>query len=672
MNWDDFLFNRFLIAIPELNFDGDFIEAARKAGIISDEKAAAYKEMASLGRSISGLRKLRNKTLLQRLLVIAPDILSVTTVNFLRRLDLIDVQTAHVLRIAMRGAQALLPNQVSEETLFYRLRKIAGSAMYNDLVDLFRNMDQKRIDAYATYLRGSKGRLDSNEAKLIRDMERRSVQMAERARGALIAARSLTQIRLEAQAASSVWGAVTVVGQGLLSEEVLLAAVRLGLIPAARFNLIRALEKYGVDAWRKGVTAFSHSGWQARALLISEGVLSYEMVDALRTADLIDNSLAALMMPAITQIRKITRGKLQTYQASTKFRVNPGESPIATFARFSADSDRAILILLQEAANDARLAALEAASTKKFGGSVRSAQQRLVENALHQQMRALWENVGHLTIFGEKQAARAALSSIDFLHDKLYPNLDREATGIALKTGARSGVDSYISREENLRQLSERVYKNTALAEGRVGREVQKALLRGTSAKEMASRVERMIKPGVPGGTSYAALRLGRTEINNAFHFTQIRYTREMPWVRGYRWNLSGSHGAPDACNTMASEDHDRLGPGVYSKANVPGKPHPQCLCYLTTVTDTSAEFEQGLRSGKYDRYLSKAANGPFGDQGTAEFNKAGASGVSSGLYSFARSAAADLSRQLGVVAASESLAFAKRTASSATRSATE
>jgi hypothetical protein len=290
-----------------------------------------------------------------------------------------------------------------------------------------------------------------------------------------------------------------------------------------------------------------------------------------------------------------------------RLRVVPGEAPIKSFARITQATDRQILKLLAEAAEESRKEAQRLLRDPSFGRKTRAAQQRLIENALHKQMRAVWEGTGHLTIFGEKEAARAALASADFLQDNLWKRSGAKG-GTFRRTiikESNNGIDAYISRAENLKDFSSRIYKNHVLARDLVSRRVNIALLRGLSAKEFADSVAGLIRPGVRGGTSYAAMRLARTEMNNAFHFSTIRYTREMPWVEGYRWNLSGSHPHLDICNTMAQKDHDRMGRGVYKKSNVPGKPHPHCFCYITTVTASSATFEKRLTNGSYDSYLA-------------------------------------------------------------------
>jgi hypothetical protein len=411
-----------------------------------------------------------------------------------------------------------------------------------------------------------------------------------------------------------------VVGEGILSDRLLKDAIRVGAISAERYELIRSLEKLGLNVWKKGVATVEYDSFAARALLMSEGILSPEMITALRVAGLISPRLALMLYPAARAIRRITRGNLERYRTGIRARVVPGEPPIRTFARLMGDHDREILRLLAEAAADARKEAERLAKTRQFGRLTRAAQQRLVERELHKQMRILWEGVGHLTIFGEKEAARAAMDSMDFLENRLWHGAGADAADIrrSLRRTAENGIDAYLSRQENLLPLSRRIYGNDLLGRNRISTAINKALLRGLSSGEFAQEVSSLIKPGVRGGVSYNALRLARTEINNAFHFSSIRYTRDQPWVEGYKWNLSGSHGSVDICNEYAQKNHDNLGRGVFKKSDVPGKPHPNCLCYITTVTAPPGKFERQLKNGSYDKYINQVEReGQFSDVST-------------------------------------------------------
>jgi hypothetical protein len=117
--------------------------------------------------------------------------------------------------------------------------------------------------------------------------------------------------------------------------------------------------------------------------------------------------------------------------------------------------------------------------------------------------------------------------------------------------------------------------------------------------------VYQYVSPTTPGGESYAAMRLARTEINNAFHERQLAGANR-PGVTGVQWNLSGSHRVPDQCNLFAQRDSHNKGPGVFPVGKVPDKPHPQCFCFLTYVTMKPAEFKRALEQGDFDDELDR------------------------------------------------------------------
>lgn len=167
---------------------------------------------------------------------------------------------------------------------------------------------------------------------------------------------------------------------------------------------------------------------------------------------------------------------------------------------------------------------------------------------------------------------------------------------------ARAGLDSYVSRSHHNFTLSERVYRNGRSGVKTVEKIINQGLLSGRSSREIAKNVRRYISPRTPGGMSYAALRLGRTELNNAFHQTSIRMAAEDPFTRALRWNLSRSHPKPDKCDEYANGTHTRgVNTGEFRIGDVPSKPHPQCLCFTTPVVISEDEFLRSLRQGKYD-----------------------------------------------------------------------
>lgn len=188
--------------------------------------------------------------------------------------------------------------------------------------------------------------------------------------------------------------------------------------------------------------------------------------------------------------------------------------------------------------------------------------------------------------------------------------IDPAAWARSLEATARRGVVSYLARGENGITLSERIYKNAALTSGRLGRLIDTGLLLGKSAREIAKDVRRFISPNAPGGMSYAAFRLGRTELNNAFHRSATDKYADTPWVDAVKWNLSGSHSRPDVCDEYAGDVHMRNGnPGEFAPGDVPGKPHPQCFCYIEPVPMDPDEFVSKFLAGGFDRDLDRLAS---------------------------------------------------------------
>ena len=100
----------------------------------------------------------------------------------------------------------------------------------------------------------------------------------------------------------------------------------------------------------------------------------------------------------------------------------------------------------------------------------------------------------------------------------------------------------------------------------------------------------------------YNALRLARTEIQQAYWKGQKISDKESDIVKGTKWNLSGSHpnyGYYEICEKRA--DHDEgLGKGVYPPGKTPWD-HPNGLCWLVSVLKEKDELISTLKN-KYNR----------------------------------------------------------------------
>ena len=102
---------------------------------------------------------------------------------------------------------------------------------------------------------------------------------------------------------------------------------------------------------------------------------------------------------------------------------------------------------------------------------------------------------------------------------------------------------------QSAKKLSDRVWGSSKLIAANLERAINTGLATGLSAKELGKTVEKFISPKYPGGASYAAFRLARTEINNAFHSMEKRRAEDSPFVDAVQWNISSSHPEKDLCD---------------------------------------------------------------------------------------------------------------------------
>lgn len=279
-------------------------------------------------------------------------------------------------------------------------------------------------------------------------------------------------------------------------------------------------------------------------------------------------------------------------------------------------------VIMERAARDIQAQILRLPAG--IGGQVRAAQLRLVLAEINQIMIDAWgKGILPTTQRGRKAAAEAAEKATQTMLSVLHAGLPDDvakAVSDGLRRTAQAGIDAEYARVP--RQLSARVYQNAALASGEVQATIRAGLISGLSAKELARNVYQFISPTTPGGASYAAERLARTEINNAFH-EQQKKGAERPGVKAAIWNLSGSHKTPDQCNVYAGQDVDNLGPGHYKSGNIPDRPHPNCLCYLTYDTLNNADFEKALKKGEFDDELDRRTKANLDRLGVKDLPKA-------------------------------------------------
>jgi len=267
------------------------------------------------------------------------------------------------------------------------------------------------------------------------------------------------------------------------------------------------------------------------------------------------------------------------------------------------DVDVAVLLRQAMVAAERELALIEGTGV---GALVRSAQLMQAVTAISHALSDLWLSMGDLLRAGQQDARTEALKQ-SFSLDKtlLYleiPPGKRAAMLNNLLEASRFDVEAALARVYLSRlPLAEQVYRTAELTRSWVESRVTKALARGATPQQLAAEVRRFINPKTPGGASYAAMRLARTEINNAYHAVIIVHNEDKPWVTTMKWNLSGSHPTVDICDAYA-----RKNGGQFPKGKVPPKPHPQCLCYITPVVIDDVTFVRKFRAGDYQGYMTR------------------------------------------------------------------
>jgi hypothetical protein len=279
-------------------------------------------------------------------------------------------------------------------------------------------------------------------------------------------------------------------------------------------------------------------------------------------------------------------------------------------------ADRDVLALLKSFRDDVNRMLREVERRPGIGAAVRQQQLLLIKRNLQLEQAKLWRSLGEVVKARRLEAAARAIDlgkAVDtFLLTTAGVKGGRaiaEKIARAELSAAERTMDRLIARlnGESYVPLSQKVYNSEVAINGQVDRMINSAIARGLSAREFALEARQFINPFTPGGVRYAALRLSRTEINNAAHAVAVDAQRDKPWVSGMAWHLSSSHPRPDVCDTLAKGG--KGGKGVYPVDETPAKPHPHCFCYVTPVVPDEDEFLDNLLAGHYNDYIDKYRN---------------------------------------------------------------
>lgn len=245
---------------------------------------------------------------------------------------------------------------------------------------------------------------------------------------------------------------------------------------------------------------------------------------------------------------------------------------------------------------------------------LRRMQLRHVRSIIAQAQARMWRDIGDVVRARRMEAASRMLelgAEFDNFLFKRFGQAGLTSGELAdlvksERAAIASGFDRMMARVlgQSYVPLSDRVYRSNTWINSRLDTRVNSALARGLSAREFAAEIRDFINPDTPGGIRYAAMRLARSEINNAAHAVAVNSAQGKPWISGMQWQLSASHPKPDVCDDIAEGGVG--GNGVYDVGKVPAKPHPQCFCTIFPISVSDQQFLANLVAGNYDAYASQ------------------------------------------------------------------
>ncbi len=264
------------------------------------------------------------------------------------------------------------------------------------------------------------------------------------------------------------------------------------------------------------------------------------------------------------------------------------------YIRLQNSKDKEISKVLEESYKDteAILRKLELKANLNISDQVRKAQIATAKRELGNVIGAIYKAISPIIKRGQEDAAALAaklmLEDEEEIWDYKIPDKKiRKHLEESEMFRARRNIQATVARNQHTaRPLSRRIYASKAFWNGSLNRKINVLMARGASPAEIAKEVRPYFRESVPGGVTFAAKRLARTEVNNAFHAQSIQDMKDRPWITHANWNLSKSHPIDQIaclCDKYAIKR-------VFKVDEIPDKPHPQCLCSITPVMPTLTE----------------------------------------------------------------------------------
>lgn len=284
---------------------------------------------------------------------------------------------------------------------------------------------------------------------------------------------------------------------------------------------------------------------------------------------------------------------------------------IRAYAQVQVATDTQIAAMLADAAGamQADIARIVSKRSLTMSDQIRHQQMQVVRKALLEHQAAVLRQLGRVVEARRLEASARAIQMGNAMDAYVLDRLGQRALAREVLTNLTFGLaqttEVALARMGlSYTDLSQRIYNTDVWLGSRIDSRITQLLAQGKTAKEFAAEAVGWFNPNTPGGVRYAAMRLARSEINNAFHAVSVQQVQDKPWVHAMEWHLSGSHPKADICDEYANEDKFDLGAGVWPKGEVPRKPHPHCYCYVTGVQVGEDEFLNNLVNGNYNKWI--------------------------------------------------------------------
>lgn len=268
--------------------------------------------------------------------------------------------------------------------------------------------------------------------------------------------------------------------------------------------------------------------------------------------------------------------------------------------------DRDIAQVLSKALDDIDREVSRLIAKEGIGARVREAQLRESRKIISRKIDEIYKS-NFALIQGYRERVAGVASLIGSKRDKSVLDMldlsekQQEELSDAAAVMAMRNIDAVVKRQTQTKKLIKTLDKSKKYAQGMVDRRINSGLAKGDGALEIARDIRPMFDPKTPGGVTYAAKRVGRTEIVNAFHAQAKEDFIGKPWIESVSWNLSKSHpsGSGCRCEYYAMKK-------TFPPEQVPDKPHPQCLCFITPNVKSVDEVLADVDDSRYDRWLEE------------------------------------------------------------------